>query len=565
MLPLISARLRMLGHSASAVQRGGMLKFTVVSVFGVGLILLLFSAMIEGFRFLRAYPDFQAVLMGYMFSVYFVTMLLMLTFSNAVISFGALFRARETHMLMSLPVGHSSLYAYKVGESLLFSSWAFLVLAGPLMAAYGLYGAGERLPAVFYLAVAALMLPFVFIPASAGALIAMLLTRFFPRQRGRVLGLAFAAAVVAGLVLGLRAGFFRWQAGIDDYFVERVLSSFAFSQSPYLPSAWLSEGVAAAARSDWRTVAFDAGLLASTALVLWMAGDFVAEKLYAASFSRAHGTSTRRRYRAGGLLDWAAGRAAVLAPFEARLMAKDVRTFLRDPVQWSQVLIFFGLLFLYVANFRNLGYQRAILEQIGGHERWANFVAFANLTAAGLTLATMTTRFVFPLISIEGRRFWLLGLLPVKRSRILWGKYFFALGGSVLLLLPLAGLSSIMLGSTPRLAGLHILTAAAMCVGLPGIAVGFGALFPNFREDNPSKIVSGFGGTVCLVVSLAFVGLLVAGMGVLGQRVALAEVGVLAPIRWLLLLGAVGGTAVAAAAAILPMWLGSRAINQAEL
>ena len=432
------------------------------------------------------------------------------------------------------------------------------------MAAYGLHGYPEPMPAGFYLAVALLMLRFVFIPASLGTLIAMLLTRFFPRQRGRVLGIVFVALLIGGLALGLRAGFFEWQAGIDDYFVDRVLANFAFSQSPFLPSAWLSDGVAAAVKLEWGTVWFSWGLLASTAFFLWMLGDYAAGRLYAASFSRAHGASSRRRYRPGGLLERLTDWAARFAPFEARLMAKDVRTFLRDPVQWSQVLIFFGLLFLYVANFRNLGYQRAILDQIGGHERWSNFVAFANLTAAGLTLATMTTRFVFPLISIEGRRFWLLGLLPVKRSRILWGKYFFALGGSVLLLLPLAGLSSIMLGSAPRLAGLHILTAAAMCVGLPGIAVGLGALFPNFREDNPSKIVSGFGGTVCLVVSLAFVGLLVAGMGLLcGQLIKGGSA--LLSIRWLLILAAILGTVAAAAAAILPMWLGCRAINQAEL
>ena len=115
MLHLLSARMRMLAHSAAAVRQGGMLKFSVVGIFGVGLIVLLYYAMVSGFFFLRAYPDFQSVLMGYMFSVYFVTMLMMLTFSNAVISFGALFRAKETHMLMSLPVSHSTLYAYKAG------------------------------------------------------------------------------------------------------------------------------------------------------------------------------------------------------------------------------------------------------------------------------------------------------------------------------------------------------------------------------------------------------------------------------------------------------------------
>ena len=30
-----------------------------------------------------------------------------------------------------------------------------------------------------------------------------------------------------------------------------------------------------------------------------------------------------------------------------------------------------------------------------------------------------------------------------------------------------------------------------------GLAIGLGALYPNLRDDNPAKIVSGFGGTLC--------------------------------------------------------------------
>ena len=30
-------------------------------------------------------------------------------------------------------------------------------------------------------------------------------------------------------------------------------------------------------------------------------------------------------------------------------------------------------------------------------------------------------------------------------------------------------------------------------------------IYPNFKEDNPSKIVSGFGGTLCLVLSFLYI------------------------------------------------------------
>ena len=48
--------------------------------------------------------------------------------------------------------------------------------------------------------------------------------------------------------------------------------------------------------------------------------------------------------------------------------------------------------------------------------------------------------------------------------------------------------------------------------------VGLGALFPNLREDNPSKIVSGFGGTLCLIVSFVYIVVYVALIAVPGLR-----------------------------------------------
>ncbi len=566
MLKLIAVRLRMFGHSAAGLGQGGFFKFAVVMIFGVGLVASLFYAISRAFVFLRAYPDFQAQLAGYLFSIYFMTMLLMLTFSNAIISFGALFRSRETQMLLSLPLPHHTIFCYKTGESLLFSSWAFLVLGGPLTVAYGLYGGPGRMAWTFYPAAFGTMLPFVFIPASVGSLLGMLLTRYFPRNRGKVLGLFFALLAAAAVAFFVKSGLSRYRGAvdIDEQFVSEIFDTLSFSQSVWFPSWWVSEGTIAAAEQNWPAFAFHGGLLASTALFLWMLSDFAAEKLYASSYSRAMGTPSRRIYRPGGPLDWIGRKLGRWAPFTARMVVKDVRTFLRDPVQWSQVVIFFGLLFIYVANLKNLGYQRLVLDQLGASERWANFVAFTNLAAAGLTLATLTTRFVFPLISVEGRRFWILGLLPVSRSRILWGKYVFALLGAFLLLVPLVALSSRMLGSAPKMAWMHVVTALAMCLGLPGIAVGMGALFPNFNEETPSKIVSGFGGTLCLILSVGFVGTMVGGMAFLCRHADRPADGG-GSLQHPLLIGALAATGLAIVTAVLPMALGARALEKAEL
>ena len=44
-----------------------------------------------------------------------------------------------------------------------------------------------------------------------------------------------------------------------------------------------------------------------------------------------------------------------------------------------------------------------------------------------------------------------------------------------------------------------------MTFALNGLAVGLGVLFPNLKESNPNKIVSGFGGTLCFVLSSVYI------------------------------------------------------------
>jgi len=46
--------------------------------------------------------------------------------------------------------------------------------------------------------------------------------------------------------------------------------------------------------------------------------------------------------------------------------------------------------------------------------------------------------------------------------------------------------------------------ALAMAVGISGLSTGLGAVFLDLRQPNPAAIVSGFGGTLNLVLSLVF-------------------------------------------------------------
>src|SRR5204863_3840526 len=89
--------------------------------------------------------------------------------------------------------------------------------------------------------------------------------------------------------------------------------------------------------------------------------------------------------------------------------------------------------------------------------------------------------------------------------RVVKIKYWLASGTSLGVTLGLITLSCYMLDMPWTQTLYFAIAVSAMTLTLTGLAVGLGALYPNFKEENPSKIVSGFGGTFCLVLSFLYI------------------------------------------------------------
>ena len=198
------------------------------------------------------------------------------------------------------------------------------------------------------------------------------------------------------------------------------------------------------------------------------------------------------------------------------LLLKDIRLFWRDTAQWGQSLILFGILGVYILNLRFFTEQFTSLFADGrlGSDYFFKLVSFMNLAACALNLATLTTRFVYPQFSLEGKRLWIVGMSPLGLERVVKVKFLLATSISLLISFPLIWLSSNMLQLPTGQKLFFCGSICVMAIALNGLAVGMCVMYPNLKEDNPSKIVSGFGGTFCLVVSFVYIGLAVMMLGI---------------------------------------------------
>jgi ABC-2 type transport system permease protein len=216
-------------------------------------------------------------------------------------------------------------------------------------------------------------------------------------------------------------------------------------------------------------------------------------------------------------------------------------------------MIFFGLLCIYVANLRNVAFNFQ-------NPFWEAMISYLNLAASSLTLSTLTTRFVFPQFSLEGRLLWVMGLAPIGLRRVLLQKFWTSCAGTMAITVSLMITSSLMLHMPWLRVAFFAVAIALMSATLSGLAVGLGALFPNFKEDNPSKIVSGFGGTLCLVASFLYITLFVAAL-------ALPDVLHIAKTRWLFPteLPYVFAIALSLVVLLVPMILAIRRVKNLEI
>ena len=482
--------------------------------FVVGYLLLGYFLFHRGLQFIYTFPAVGALLSQRILYLIFGFFFVMLVFSNLIIGYSTLFKNRETTWFLTLPIRHADIYRWKFLEGVVVSSWALIFLSAPMMAAFG--RVNEVGPA-FYFQVALLYLPFIMIPAVLGAGIVLGLVTVLAKPWAKKAGLALALAALALVFLLVRpSDTDAINVPSEVRIFNQLLRHTRFSLNPFLPSAWMAHAVLSWSGGLGREGFFFFCLLLSNALMGLLLGFDFASRFFYESWTRAfghrsersqHRADTRRsaRLRPGlieRLLTLRPVAALVSRPVRA-LVLKDVRVFWRDPAQWTQVMIFFGLLTIYVLNLRNVAYD---LQS----KFWSTMISYLNLTACALTLSTLTTRFVFPQFSLEGRRLWIIGLAPLGLPRVLMQKYWSSLLVAASVTTALMITSTLILRLGMGRIAYFALAIALMSASLCGLAVGLGALFPNFKEDNPSKIVSGFGGTLCLVTSFVYIVLFIA-------------------------------------------------------
>ena len=452
-------------------------------------------------RYLQATPEVGPLIASKILGVALLSFLSLLLLSNLITALSSFFLARDLDLLLSAPVDWLTFYVSKLGENLLHSSWMVVVMAVPVFTAYGVVFHGGPL---FPLVAAAALLPLLVVPAAIGTALTTIMVNVFPARRIRDLLTIVAVLAAAAFVLALRLARPEQLARPEGFRnLVDFLTLLQAPTSPFLPSQWAADVV-----MNWLGRVADPlplFLLWTTAPAVMALGALVHRRLYTSGHTRSQeGGDVRGAERTQAA--WITFLLAPLRPSQRELLLKDLRVFFRDSTQWGQLILIAVLLVVYLFNISalplNTGERLPLYITV--------MVIFLNLGLTGFVLASIAVRFIFPAVSLEGRQLWLLRSSPLDLRGLLWSKYWTGTGPLLVLAVILIVLTSTSLKAPAAVVAMSVGTIISLTLALGAIALGYGAVYPQFETENVAQIPTSFGGLVCMMTIVGLLGLIIA-------------------------------------------------------
>jgi ABC-2 type transport system permease protein len=269
------------------------------------------------------------------------------------------------------------------------------------------------------------------------------------------------------------------------------LSSLATPAAPYIPADWASNLLSyylMEREIDFLVTA----LLCITPIALFFLGEWAMERWFLSGFTKSQESFggyrkffSHGRYNRSSL-QW--------------IFRKEAKLFLRDSAEWSQLFMIAALVIVYLYNFKVLPVERSMFEE----EYVTNLIAFLNIGLTGFVVASLAARFVYPSIGAEGDSFYIIMSSPLSTASYMLHKYLFYV-------LPFTGLTLILLVVSNNLLNIEgpmewisIIIGLIITWTVLAMALGFGAIYADFKAENRAAALGGIGAILFLFTAIAF-------------------------------------------------------------
>jgi len=499
-LTLLKPRIWSIINRSSRKGNGGsiakLIFFGLIGIFFWGAI---FAAAIRVLTYFKGIEEIGDILGYKLLSMILIVSFSLLVFSSILTSLSKLYLSRDLILVHSLPVSSYKIFISRWIDSTVESAWMVIIFTLPIFLSYGIvYRAG----AFYYANILLALTPLAINASAISTVLVMVAVIAIPANRLKSIFIFLGILFFVVLYLAIRLS--RPELLVDPEVFDNVMvyiTSLQTPLSPVLPSTWSYDSFRAALSGEFGSALFNTALSWCFAGTMVFILTVVADAVYFKGFSKTQAASVR--LFKNGDADWQFFNF-LPSPVKA-FTIKEIKTFLRDQTQWSQLFLIAALVVIYVYNFKVLPIDKSPIKTV----YLQNLFSFLNMGLALFVLTAVSARFAYPAVSMEREAFWLVKTSPLSLKAFLWIKFFIYYFPLLILTEILTIATNILLNVTPFMMALSTITVFLLVPGIVAMGIGLGAAYPDFKAENPTQTVTSFGGLIFMILCAGYIGVII--------------------------------------------------------
>lgn len=419
---------------------------------------------------------------------------------NIVVSYSTLFRAKEVGFLLTKPVSFTKLFTIKFLDNFFYSSSTLLLIITAVLLGYTEY---FGLPWYFIpVSVLFIILPFMLIAGSLGAIILLVIlrlsARFGVKQVIGTIGLIYGSAIIL---------FYYFSSPVNlvnkvfEYF-PNINAYFGFLEHPlikFLPNYWISEALYWISADKTIASGWFIYLLLVTSVSIFILSLLLAKRWYYKTWLVSLDLAGDLSVKSNGKKKlFGFEKKTILTPHDEALLKREFILFFREPSQWTHLVVMLFLITIFISSIGSI--DALILNAYNVYLKTLIYLVVYLFNA--FLIASLSLRFVFPLVSLEGESIWKIRSAPLNHKKIIGSRlliYFTAIFfiGQILNFVTNHQF-------TLHLALVSHLNTALVTITLVSLNFGMGAIFANYKERNPIRIASSQGASITFLFTIIY-------------------------------------------------------------
>ena len=420
---------------------------------------------------------------------------------NIVVSYSTFFKTREVGFLLTTPISFTKIFLIKFLDNFFYSSSTLLLMVTAALTGYASYFELHWFFIPF--AVLILILPFMLIAGTLGAITLLIILRLAARFGLKKVLFTMASVYATTIILfyifsspvQLVTNVFQYFPNINNY--------FGFLESPaikLLPNHWVADALYWISSGKFIAAGWNIYLLLIISISFLLFALLLAKnwfyKTWLVFLTLSNELSIKKKSNFKVL--FAFENKSSLKPSREALLKRELLLFIREPSQWTHFLVMAFLITIFILSISNVDVMIMNASNI-----YLKTIVYLIIYLFNVFLiASMSLRFIFPLVSLEGETIWKIRSAPVNYKKMMLTRLFIYFSVIFVIGQVLNFVSNFQFSI--MLSVISHLNTAFVTITLVALNFRMGAAYANYKEKNPIRVASSQGASLTFLFTIIY-------------------------------------------------------------